>query len=346
MNDQINTRKLDHLRAIADDAGIERHASGFERVRLTHRALPEIDFDEIDTETAFLDKKLQFPLLISSMTGGEDEEIKIINRRLAEAAEECGVAMAVGSQRVMIANPAAAGSFDLRKYCPTIPLISNLGAVQLNHGFGLAECQTAIDALEADALYLHLNPLQEAVQPEGDLKFGGLADRIATLTYELNVPVLLKEVGSGLSAADIALGWNAGVRHFDVAGRGGTSWSRIEYHRRREEDDDIGLLFQDWGLTTVEALRQAAAELKRHPEPSTLIASGGMRSGIDMAKALVLGAQISGIAAPFLAAARVSTETVVASIQKLKREFRTAMFLLGCRNCDELIANESLLLGT
>ncbi|MEM6544990.1 MAG: type 2 isopentenyl-diphosphate Delta-isomerase [Pseudomonadota bacterium] len=344
MTDLINTRKLDHLRALADDAGIERRAAGFEGVRLRHRALPEIAFETVDTRTRFLDKELEMPLLISSMTGGADEEIAKINRNLAEAAERCGVAMAVGSQRVMLSDPAAAKSFTLREHCPSVPLIGNLGAVQLNHGFGLTECQAAVDALSADALYLHLNPLQEAVQPEGDLNFAGLADRIATVVEGLPVPVLLKEVGSGLSREDVELGLNAGVRHFDVAGRGGTSWSRIEYHRRVDAADDIGLLFQDWGLTTVESLEEVSSALATRPEETTIIASGGMRSGIDMAKAMVLGANLCGIAAPFLEAAKDSSDAVVARIGRLHREFKTALFLLGCADCKALIGDKSLLL--
>ncbi|MEO0437333.1 MAG: type 2 isopentenyl-diphosphate Delta-isomerase [Pseudomonadota bacterium] len=345
MTDLINTRKLDHLRALADDAGIERGATGFDGVRLRHRALPEVDYAEINTSTRFLDRELKMPLLISSMTGGADEEITRINRNLAEAAERCGVAIAVGSQRVMISNPAAEESFTLRDCCPSVPLIGNLGAVQLNHGFGLAECQAAVDTLSADALYLHLNPLQEAVQPEGDLKFGGLAGRIATVVDGLSVPVLLKEVGSGLSREDVELGWEAGVRHFDVAGRGGTSWSRIEYHRRVDAADDIGLLFQDWGLTTVESLQEVSTALTNRPEDSTIIASGGMRNGIDMAKAMILGADLCGIAAPFLDAAKESSEAVVARITRLHREFKTALFLLGCAESKALIGEKSLLLS-
>ncbi len=346
MNDPVNRRKRDHLRSIEEDAGIERFASGFDALRLTHRALPEIDFDKINTETQFLGKTLSFPLLISSMTGGDSDEILAINRRLAEAAEETGVAMAVGSQRVMFTTPAARESFDLRKFAPNVPLISNMGAVQLNYGIGTEHLRECVDILGADALYLHLNPLQEAVQPEGDRNFAGLSEKIAEVITELNVPVMLKEVGSGLSTADIERTYRAGIRHFDLAGRGGTSWSRIEYHRRNAEDDTLGLVFQDWGLTTVEALEAANTwrEAQKR-EPVTLIASGGVRNGIDMAKALLLGAQTCGIAAPFLAAAQDSTGAVVRQIERIKKEFQTALFLLGCADCKELIGNKALLVG-
>lgn len=340
----ISGRKVAHLDALSADAEIERAASGFDALRFTHCALPELDLDAVDTATGFLDKRMSFPLVISSMTGGTGERIARINRHLAEAAEATGVAMAVGSQRVMFADPAARSSFDLRRAAPTAVLLGNIGAVQLNLGFGTDECRAAVEVLEADGLYLHLNPLQEAVQPEGDRNFLGLADRIARVVSDLPVPVLLKEVGSGLSPADITRGLEAGVAHFDVAGRGGTSWSRIEYHRRTQDDDDLGLTFQDWGLTTVEALRTARPVLDRAGRSTTLIASGGIRSGIDMAKAMALGADLCGMAAPFLAAAEVSTQAVIARIERVRREFRTALFLLGCRDCAALRGNTALFL--
>lgn len=344
MNDPTDQRKTEHLKALGHDAQIERHASGFDQLRLSHRALPELDLDAIDTSAQFLGKTLEFPLLISSMTGGTGDEIMRINRNLATAAQACGVALAVGSQRVMFSNPAARDSFDLRSYAPDAVLLANLGAVQLNTGFGIDECQKAVQVLAADGLYLHLNPLQEAIQPEGDRNFAGLADKIAAITPDLNVPVLLKEVGTGLSQADINLGLKAGIRHFDVAGRGGTSWSRIEYHRRKDANDDLGLVFQDWGLTTVEALRMAQPLLANTKDDYTLIASGGIRSGIDMAKAVLLGADICGIAAPFLSAAQESSQTVIDRIEQFRTEFRTALFLLGCAHCDALRGNDGLLL--
>lgn len=342
-NQSVAGRKLDHLRAVLADPDVERGASGFDRVALIHRALPDLDLEQIDTSCRFLGKDLSFPLLISSMTGGANDEIIRINRNLSAAAEETGVAMAVGSQRVMFTNPEARASFELRNIAPSVPLIANIGAVQLNCGMGLSECRRAVEVLGADGLYLHLNPLQEAVQPEGDRNFAGLAAKIAEISNALDVPVLLKEVGSGLSGADVESGLNAGIRHFDVAGRGGTSWSRIEYHRRAAEDDDLGIVFQDWGLTTVESLLEARETLSQHAMPATVIASGGIRNGIDMAKSLILGADICGVAAPFLAAAQESSDLVVQKIKKFQREFTTAMFLLGCGGCRTLKGNVSLL---
>ncbi len=333
-------RKREHLDAIAQDPAIERGDSGFAAIRLTHRALPELALDKVDTRCEFLGKTLRLPLLISSMTGGDDPEIRRINHNLAQAAEHCGVALAVGSQRVQFTTPAAAASFRLRDAAPNTVLLANLGAVQLNYGFTAEHCQRAVETLAADGLYLHLNPLQEAVQPEGDTNFAGLATKIAAVVRALPVPVLLKEVGSGLSPADITLGKGAGVRYFDLAGRGGTSWSRIEHRRRRDPADTLGLTYQDWGLTTAEALRLNRAA---HPD-ITLIASGGIRNGIDMAKAVLLGAELCGIAAPFLAAAQDSAAAVIAAIKRLEREYRTALYLLGCRDNTALRDNHALLL--
>lgn len=334
----ISERKRDHLRAFDRDPDIERGGSGFESIRLTHRALPELDFDNIDTSITFLGKALSFPLIIGSMTGGDDEEMVRINRHLAEAAEICQVGLAVGSQRIMFRHPKALASFALRDLAPSIPLLGNLGAVQLNKGFSLEHAEAAVSALGADGLYLHLNPLQEAIQPEGDRQFAGLAHKIADLAKRLSVPVCVKEVGAGLSSADIALLIDAPIAYFDVAGRGGTSWSRIEYHR---SNNDLGLLFQDWGLTTVEALCQAKAQ---HPH-AKLIASGGIRSGIDIAKALILGAEVCTIAAPLLKPAQESTAAVVAAIQQLHQQYQTALFLLGCPSSKALWNQQHLIIG-
>ncbi len=339
--DPTNDRKLEHIRILENDRETERAMGHFDRMRLIHRALPEIALDEVDPSTTFLGKKLSFPLLISSMTGGDHELVRRVNRNLAEAAEECGVAMGVGSQRVMFTHPDARASFALREHAPTALLFANLGAVQLNLGFGADQCREAVDVLGADALYLHLNPLQEAVQPEGDTDFRGLSDRIADIVKTLPVPVVLKEVGAGMSPADVALAHAAGVRHIDVAGAGGTSWSRIESHRHASPAArTLGMLFQDWGLPTPDALRL----LKPWRDRVDLIASGGIRSGVDMAKAVILGARLCGMAAPFLRPAMDSSDAVASLIRKIEREFRTAMFLLGVAEVDSLHGNEALVL--
>ncbi len=340
MSEQTNDRKIEHIQAILNDPETDRCGRYFDSIYLTHRALPEIDLNAIDPSLEVLGRRLSFPLLISSMTGGDHQLIRRINKNLAIAAEATGVALAVGSQRVMHTHADARASFQLREFAPNSLLVSNLGAVQLNYGFGLDECQAAVDQLQADALYLHLNPLQEAVQPEGDTNFSGLSQRISELVQGLSVPVWLKEVGAGLSPQDIALGYASGVRYFDIAGSGGTSWSRIEHHR--SEQDTLGLRFQDWGLPTPLALRQASEWSDR----ATLIASGGVRDGLDMVKSVILGASFCGLAAPFLRPAMESADAVIEEIERLRREFVTAMFLLGVPSLKQLKGNSALIIDT
>jgi isopentenyl-diphosphate delta-isomerase len=341
MADPINERKVEHIRVIESDPDVERHRAYFDEVRLRHRALPELDRAKVDPSVEFMGKRQSFPLLISCMTGGDHELLRTINRNLAQAAEETGVAMGVGSQRIMFTQPGARASFEVRRHAPHALLFANLGAAQLNQGYGADQCREAIDVVGADALYLHLNPLQEAVQPEGDTDFSGLADKIGAVAGRLDRPVVVKEVGAGIGPEDVERLLPHGIRYIDVAGAGGTSWSRIEHHRHAEEEGDrLGLTFQDWGWPTPMALRALAP----YRDQVTLVASGGIRTGLDMAKAMVLGASLCGMAAPFLKPALESPEAVVRVIDCLKREFVTAMFLLGLESVDVLRGNQALLL--
>ena len=301
-----------------------------------------MNLGEVNPSIEFMGKTLSFPLLISSMTGGDHDLVRSINRNLAVAAEKTGVAMGVGSQRVMFSQPEAKRSFEIRKFAPTTLLFANLGAVQLNYGFTLDMCEEAVATVGADALILHLNPLQEAVQPSGNTNFAKLSARIINIALRLKKPVVLKEVGAGISEEDVRLVADEGIRYIDVAGAGGTSWSRIEhYSLMKEEREDMGISFQDWGIPTPWALMT----LKDYRDRITLIASGGVRSGIDMVKAMILGASLCGIASPFLEPAVESADKVVEVIGALKREFTTAMFLLGMKNTRELFGNEGLLLN-
>ena len=341
MTDPTNERKLKHLRTIESDPETDRRKFYFDDIRLKHRALPEINLGEVDPSIEFMGKKLSFPLLISSMTGGDHDLVRAINQNLAIAAEKTGVAMGVGSQRVMFSQPEARSSFAVRKFAPTTLLFANLGAVQLNYGFTLDMCEEAVAAVGADALILHLNPLQEAVQPGGNTNFEKLSTRIINIAERLNKPVVLKEVGTGISEEDVELIVDEGIQYVDVSGSGGTSWSRIEHYSLIEEErEDLGLTFQDWGIPTPQALMA----LKKYRDRITLIASGGIRSGLDMAKAMILGASLCGVAAPFLKPAIESPDKVVKVINTLKREFVTAMFLLGVGSVKSLIGNEELLL--
>lgn len=337
--EQINKRKLDHIHIVSDDQRIDRRQFYFDRIHLTHRALPELNLSEVDPSVEFLGKKLSFPLLISSMTGGPDGELVKINRNLAIAAEAEGVALAVGSQRVFLSDDAARESFELRQHAPTTVLLGNLGAVQLNYDVGFADCEAVVKVLEADGLYLHLNPLQEAVQPEGDTDFSGLQHKISEVVHSLKVPVVVKEVGAGISPEDVEHLLAAGVKHIDVAGTGGTSWSMVE--SRRSDDPELGELFADWGIPTPLALKL----MKPYRHEMGLIASGGIRNGIDMAKSIVLGASMCGLARPFLDPARESAEAVRSVIRRLKREFTTAMFLLGAGTVDQFKGREELILN-
>ncbi len=340
MSDTTNARKTEAIDALLRDPATDRGRRAFDAFRLRHRALPELDLAAIDPSTRFLGRRLAFPLIIASMTGGDHERLRRVNRNLAQAAEQAGVAMGVGSQRVLFTDPASRDSFALRPLAPSVPLLANLGAVQLNCGFGIEECRAAVSVLEADGLYLHLNPLQEAVQPEGNTNFAGLAARIGAVAGALDRPVLVKEVGAGLGLADARLLMARGVRHFDVAGSGGTSWSRVEHHRQPDRGGhDLGLTFQDWGTPTPEALRELAA---LGPE-ATLIASGGIRNGLDMAKAMAMGASLCSLARPFLEPAMESPEAVLAVLARLRREFVTALFLLGLPHAADLVGRTDLL---
>ncbi len=332
---ELEKRKVEHVKIVAEKGEMDRRKFYFDEIRLTHRALPEIDLKAIDPSVEFMGKTLSFPLLISSMTGGGDKLFKKINTNLAAAAEAEGVAMGVGSQRIFFTEPTAKSSFDLRGVAPSTLLFSNLGAVQLNEDMTLQHARAVVQVLKADALCLHLNPLQEAIQPEGDTNFSGLLGKIGEIVQGLEVPVIVKEVGAGISAADAKLLIEAGVKYIDVAGTGGTSWSRVE--GERSEDASLGQLFQDWGIPTPLALKQLA------PLSVTLIASGGIRSGVDMAKAVVLGASLCGLARPFLNPAMESVEAVRAVIQRLRREFVTAMFLLGADRVEKIKGRAKLI---
>jgi len=334
----INQRKLDHIKIVSEEDDVDRKQYYFDRIHLTHRALPELNLAEVDPSTRFMGKDLSFPLIISSMTGGADEELVKINRNLAVAAEAEGIALAVGSQRVLRSDDAARASFELRKYAPNSLLLANLGAVQLNYEMGFADCEAVVDVLDADGLYLHLNPLQEAVQPEGDTNFSSLRSKIAVIVQTLKKPIIVKEVGAGISPEDVEHLLAAGVKYIDLAGCGGTSWSRVE--SRRSDEPTLGELFSDWGIPTPVALRL----MKPYRQEMKMIASGGVRSGIDMAKSMILGASLCGMARPFLNPARESSDAVRAVIQRVKREFVTAMFLLGTGTIGDIKDNEGLIL--
>ncbi len=326
-------RKAEHIRiCLESDVQFHKQGSGFDRYQFTHSCLPELDYQEIDLTTNFLGKKLNAPILISSMTGGT-QQAKQINHRLAEVAQEYKLAMGVGSQRVAIEKPDVADTFQVRQIAPDILLLANLGAVQLNYRYGIEECLRAVELLAADALILHLNPLQECIQPQGDTNFKGLLDRIATVCDRLPVPVIIKEVGNGISAAMAQQLIAAGASGIDVAGAGGTSWAKVESERAKTAlQRRLGETFADWGIPTTEciaSIRQVAPSLP-------LIASGGLRTGLDIAKAIALGADVGGLALPFLQAADTSTAAVAELVQILMAEIQTVLFCTGNVNLTAL----------
>ncbi len=320
-------RKAEHIR-LALDERMQLRASYFEEWAFEHCALPEVDLGALDTGTEFLGKAMAGPLLISCMTGGTQEAAQI-NRNLAEGAERVGVALGVGSQRKAIEDPSTAATFQVRDVAPTIPVLGNLGAVQLNYGYGVEQCRSAVAMIDADALVLHLNPLQEALQPEGDGDFSDLIPKISAVVQELGCPVAVKEIGMGLSGPVGRLLAEAGVRILDTAGLGGTSWARIE--AQRADDLDLGELFADWGVPTPDSIRALAAL----PDV-TVIGSGGVRNGLDMAKAIAMGADLVGLAYPFLKAAVQSADAVEATIRHTLHELRICMFCVGARDLSEL----------
>ncbi|NOZ71725.1 MAG: type 2 isopentenyl-diphosphate Delta-isomerase, partial [Chloroflexi bacterium] len=317
---------------LEQDVDFPRLTTGLEQFRFVHQALPEVDLEEIDTSISVFGKRLQAPLLISSMTGGTVEAAEI-NMNLAAAAEAAGVAMGLGSQRTAIEEPEQAYTFQVRKVAPNVLLFANLGAVQLNKGYGVEQCLRAVEMCEADALILHLNPLQEAVQAHGDWHWQGLAARIESVCRALPVPVIAKEVGWGISEETARLLRDAGIAAIDVAGSGGTSWSEVEYYRTSDpRRQRLARTFADWGLPTAESLRQVLAVAPDIP----VFASGGLRNGIDIAKVIALGADLGGMAAPFLKAAVQSEEAVAEEIEAVIAELRVAMFASGAAHLEAL----------
>jgi isopentenyl-diphosphate delta-isomerase len=321
-------RKKEHLEICLDTESVTSPSgTGLSRYRFVHNALPELDIDEIDLSTVFLGKRLRAPILISSMTGGFDLARKV-NRNLAAAAQALGLAMGVGSQRVAIEEPSAAASFQVRDVAPDILLFGNLGAVQLNYGYTVEHCRRAVSMIGADALILHLNVLQEAVQPEGNRNFKGLEPKIAAVCRALEVPLVAKEVGNGISADAARRLQRAGVRAIDVAGHGGTSWSAVEAQRAAKQAQRPDTAFADWGIPTEEALvsvRQALPEI-------SLIASGGIRTGVDIAKSIALGADLAAFGQPLLAAALESSAKVIDFITGVIHELKVSMLCVGAAN--------------
>ncbi|WGM31605.1 type 2 isopentenyl-diphosphate Delta-isomerase [Brevundimonas sp. NIBR11] len=331
-DDAIRDRKDQHLDVVLAGGGRHARDAGFDAIRFVHEALPDLDHAKIDLGADFLGRRLKAPLLISSMTGGP-ARAEAINAHLAEAAQTLGIALAVGSQRAALEGVGAGLDQSLRRRAPDTPILANIGAAQLTRGFGVDEARRAIEMIGADALIVHLNPLQEACQPEGDRDWWGVGAALEALVRRLDAPVVVKETGAGLSGATARRLAEMGVAALDVAGAGGANWGLIEGERATDPADKThALAFADWGNPTATAIAQVRAVC---PD-IVLIGSGGVRDGVDAARAIRLGADIVGQAAGVLQAATVSTEAVVAHFQTVIRQLRTVCFCTGSASLQAL----------
>ena len=335
----IEQRKADHIKINLEQDVRSSLTTGLEKYHFVHEDLPELNLDDVDTNLTIFKKRLKAPILISSMTGGT-EQAGTINRRLAEAAQASGIAMGVGSQRAALEDSSQVGTFQVRKYAPDILLFANLGAVQLNYGYGLDECRRAVDMIAADALCLHLNPLQEAVQPGGDIDFKGLARKIEEVCGKLEVPVIAKEVGWGISERTAKLLANCGVSAIDVAGAGGTSWSQVEMHRAADEfTRELAGTFVGWGIPTADSI----LNVKKAAPKMAIFASGGVKDGLDIAKCVALGAKLGGMAGIFLKAAVISTENAMEMMELTSKQLKVTMFAVGVDRLEALTSQNLVL---
>jgi len=332
---QVSKRKLSHIQTTLHE-DVQSHVStGFDDVRLIHKALPEVNRDDIDLSTEVFGHKMQAPLIIESMTGGTPLAAKI-NRTLAKVAEKLGIGMGVGSQRAGIENESLAYTYRVaRETAPSIPLFGNLGCPQITRKDGLDRAKRAVEMIDASGLFIHLNALQESVQFEGETDFTNMIGRIGELAGSLNVPVLVKETGAGISLETARALEQVGVKGINVSGLGGTSWAAVEYYRARDKkyklQMELGTTFWDWGTPTVPSIVEVANSTNLK-----VFASGGVRNGLHIAKAIALGAHYGGLALPMLKSASSGEEAATARLTVVIEELKNAMFLTGSRNLEDL----------
>ena len=336
MAEETENRKADHIRiCLSENSQARETATGFKDVSLVHRALPEIDKQKISLSTTVFGHKFAAPIIVGAITGGTAEATRI-NAAIAEAVETLHLGMGVGSQRAAIENAKLEKTFAVaRKKAPTAFLVANVGGIQLVHGYGLKEVKKAIEIIDADAVAIHLNPLQEAVQPEGQTSFKGVLEKIGEIASAVDKPVIVKETGSGISAEDAKKLEAAGVKGIDVSGAGGTSFAAVEYYRAKGKENSVqrflGDAFWDWGTPTVASLIETTQTVK-----IPVIASGGVRSGVDMAKALALGASLASLSQPVLQAAVKGAKDTESALAFLMEELRNVMFLVGAGKVEQL----------
>jgi isopentenyl-diphosphate delta-isomerase len=340
----IEKRKRRHLRLSLEENVQADIGTGFGDVRLIHRALPEIDLEDVDTSVELFGRRLGFPLIISAITGGTGfaEEI---NFTLASAAEEFGIGIGVGSQRIALENPSVAHTFRVvREKAPSSLVLGNIGCPQLSLGWGVEEARRCVDMIEADALAIHMNPLQEAVQVEGETRYRGVMSKIRKIAQGISVPVVMKETGCGIAREEAIKLEKVGVAGLELSGTGGTSWAAVEHHIAKEEgrrdQEALGLALWNWGIPTAISVVETSQSTNLK-----IIASGGLRSGVDMAKAIALGADAAGIARPFLKKAVEGLEALREHIKGILLEFRTVMFLVGANSIEELKRVPVLIVG-
>ena len=336
MAEATGKRKVEHIRiCLGDQAQARKATAGFEDIHLVHRALPEVDKARITLETTFLGKKFNAPIIVGAMTGGTEEAVQI-NSAIAQAIEKLGLGMGLGSQRAAIENSSLERTYSVaREKAPNAFLIANIGGVQLVHGYGVKEVKRIVEMIDADAIAIHLNALQEAVQPEGQTNFKGVLSKIAEIAGAIDSPVIVKETGAGISAEDAKVLEQAGVAAIDVGGVGGTSFAAVEYHRTLKKEGEtqhsVGEILWDWGIPTAVSLVETTQTVKL-----PIIASGGVRSGIDAAKALALNAGMASIAQPILQNAVKGAQATEWKLQCLIEELRNAMFLTGAEKIADL----------
>lgn len=340
----IEKRKLRHIRVSLEEEVETDISTGFKDIHLVHRALPEIDLDDVSLDTNLLGKTISAPLVMSAITGGTNDAKKI-NATLAEVAEEKNIGISVGSQRIAVAQPETAHTFSVvREKAPNTFVMGNVGAPQLSLGWGFKEAQTCVDMIDADALALHMNPLQEAVQVDGDTNYQGVYSKVTDLAKEISVPLIMKETGAGIAWEDAVKMQEAGASGLEISGVGGTSWSAVEYHIAKEvgkkDMEYLGQALWNWGIPTAISVVETS-----NKTTLDIIASGGLRTGVEVVKSIALGANAGGMAKPFLEKAVEGKEALSEHVEHIIREIKVVMFLVGAKNIGELEKVPVVILG-
>ncbi len=339
LSNETSERKLDHIEICLNENIESRNkTTGFEDIDLVHQAAPEINLEEVSIKSSLFGKELNAPIIICPMTGGHKRGKKI-NLALAKAAQELNIGFGVGSQRAGIEDSKLEETYQVRELAPDILLLGNLGATQLNQGYGIEEAEKAIEMIDADALGFHFNPLQEAIQIDGDINFKEIISKISKIASKLKTPVYAKETGGGITGSIASKLVKAGVKAIDVSGVGGTSWAGVESMRKKSKKC-LGNALWDWGIPTSISTAETARSVN-----VSVISSGGIRTGIDAVKAIALGADIVGIGLPLLRAANEGTDQVIRWLEKFIEELRVSMFLAGCKNLEELQKSSLIITG-